>query len=523
MKKRIIALILALQTLIMFVSCEKNQEQETSIQWSESESLEDNTSLSEMSDQFEEIVVKENVDVLKYLQLIAEIDPDYNYTEYYLDDNAFFRTPVIAQQCDNIDTITFSDVYNSILKNSALESPKNEREVFLKDSIFMALTNCFSDQKNFGDDFCKLKDVKFELQSTCERDNLTKCIWGEYYAKSEKIIIYYDSIIEWYENDYLSLKEKYTFLEYLTKTVEHEINHARQHICDCRVKKGQTDSAIFDLMLIEASAESMTYNKNINQEHSREYNTYDYTYSEERGLQSLFLMMGMFKEDFSIEKYYEAIYDRDMQKLYDLYGINTDIEKVDFYNLIYSMSTLTNRTLLYDDLIAAGCGGKELTKAVGNVYKIQIFKATINDFIKKINKGNMTLEECIVLYNFVKEQVIKDEHIYYTLESRVIYLYDEEFLNDIGGIEDLFYRYLCEYYNVTIEDIKSLTKSENVVSCIQNLIFYFEKQNVDNVQNIIAQYPIITEIIFSQNITYINSQNFDSAREFGYIEEKYTR
>lgn len=536
--KKIIAFLLATTTFLTgFTGCKKRN---TTVSESEiitefkDDTLDSNLQISTNSIP-EEPTINEQVESNEFIDEILNVNVNYNYPEYYFDDSDYqelLKEAASLKECENSANYNWHDIYIAILTNSNIYESRDEIDKDIKSALSDALDNLFYDNNNVGDDFCKLKDITIKIESL---EDPNKTTVGRYINDENVILIDYYKI----KTSYEELEEKYdlTFKDYLTQVLQHELNHARQYICTCRENQGQINNMIrYDYndnkntfgSIIEASAESQIYNRNVNELKSTESDTVNYTYYDERKSQSMLLLMGLFKENFSIDKYYQAIFDSDLPALFDLFELKTEDDFINFYNIMYAMDSLNGRTLLSKDIYDAGyitVGDQK--EQVGNDYKVAIFKSVSIDLIEKISEEELSLEESLELYFYIKANVLNDEYHLEKINDEYLYLYNNNLIDGIGTIDDIFYKFIYQYYNVNKEDVDNIGNDNNIEDVVGYLCGYFNgvttyynDQVYEKTKSLIRKYPLITEISFCNFSYYSDVISFDEARENNLVKEK---
>ena len=459
-----------------------------------------------------------------YLDQIDNIEVKYNHETFYFDAEDYKKLNEAIKSytiCDNDKKYSLIEIYSTILKNSNLIGELSPEKENLKIALDKAINKIFSQEDNINDDFCKLKDISLRI-GILEENTL-----GQYNNEDLIITIDYNKIYKEYQN---IIGKKITFIEYLSNVVEHELNHVRQYICDCRENDGQKNIKITynnaSCSLIEASAESQLYNNKIEEIKENDFSSFDYTYYSAREGQALILLMGLFKENFSLEEYYNAINETNLEKFHKIFELTTKEDFITFYKIKYAIDTLNYCTELYDyyhylekDTIG------EIKEQTGNDYKVDIFKIVISDLIKEIVKRNLTFEESINLYNYVKSIIKDDEEKIYDVVKDIT-VYNERLLNGIKSIDEIFYEFLKEHFQTTqneiieqINDYNNLNTLDYMLDFTENKISY-NQDSYNEALSLIKKYPLITEISFCVNAHSFYLKDFFKACENDYTKEK---
>lgn len=512
MKERIISIVLASAIFINLVGCAKNNKQ---IENNDSKLV---TEITEVEENLDEQAL---INLQSYLAKIAGIEVSYNYPEYYFtetDYQEYLKIVASKADCQNTELKEPSFISNAILSNSNINGD-NERGKNIIYSLILAIIKINNDSRFTEEDICKLKDISIET------DILDSGI-AAYFDEDKTIVIDYEKI----KAEYEELDTQVTFKDYLCEIIQHELNHVRQFICDCRKNAGQINKTVsylnnedYPSFIIEGSAESQVYNKEVNGYTLTDKDTFDFNYYFERGYQSTLLLMGLFKDDFSIDKYYAAINNSDLEALYEMFGVDTKEDFISFYNIIYAMDTLNARTTLCGDLYDLGYTTLgEMEDQVGSSYKVDLFKFVIKDLLNKITKDELSLNESLILYNYVKANILHFTYDVEYINGEYTYLYDEKLINGIGDIDDIFYEFIRDYFKVSQEDINEKLSSYEISASVYHLGYYsvLEYEKRYKVNELIIKYPLITEISFCNSVSYHEVEIFDQAKLNNSIKDR---
>jgi len=504
MYKRILSTILTISILFNMVGCERKKFFDT----------------KKDPHELEELIGYE--DISKWILEINKIAPEFEYKDYYFNEKdlkEIYRKSLTTKECENKGKNSYKELYKEIIKNNSKfgESPfshinskdSNESEIYANYSLalYKALQNIFEGKEDMYEDYCKLKDVVI-LIGAIEGNTV-----ANYNRDDNLITVDHIKIKKYYEGRKISL------IEYLTETIEHEINHARQNSCDCRLDKGQKYIGVNHILkdneenyyyflkgLMEATAESAIYTDEITE--ASYYNSEEFGYKEERKNLSLLMLLGMFKKDFTKDKLYDVIYDSDLTKLYELYEIEDIKDLTMFYNILYALETKAGRTPLSNYL-------EKTNKKLDRTYKIYIYREAVKNLMKKIYNKEFELSESIVLYNYIKLYTIYNEAEF---DEENYYQYDETFINDIKQIEMIFCDFLSNHYTYDKNNF-TLNQKLGILDTIINyreVMFLRAKEwgAAMFITDIVEKYPIIIEIDYAYNIGYQNSiERFENQYE----------
>ena len=543
MRKRILAIVLALTIFMQLTGCSKKEnkqniisseliettieietEEETEFDLKQTEDNYLNINYMESEYEYFEDNLGYYTNISDFLEELAGIEINYNYPEFYFNKNDYQEVLKVLeskQECDNLDkNISLEEVYKTLLENSNIltiekELYQDKDDVLISETLKEALDKCYEHVDDIGDDFCKLMGITIKVAPLNEEGVL-----GQFDAEQNLLVIDYDEIKKSYTTK--DNKENISFRNYLVNTIRHELNHVKQFICDCRKEKGQKNLSIAYTkeqkgFILESSAESQLYNKNID-EIKLYSSTFDYTYLAERQSQALMLLMGIFKKDFSLEKYYDAINNSDLEALCNLYELNTYEDFKNFYDVFYALSSLNYRTDLFEHLCEDGYYTiSNIENNVGNDYKIAIFKMVVRDLIDKINSENLTLGESLRLYNFVKANIVSDEDEMNLKSGDRLCYYNDKFIKGIGAIDDIFYKFISDYYLISKNKIDDI-ENDFVFKMDLDYLCSWQYDGSEYIiskccEYMITKYPLIQEISFCNLSFYTDIEDFDKARE----------
>lgn len=525
MKKRIISFVLMLNIVASLSGC--SQKEDKKFKSNNVESIcseESNNKESNFSDESNNSLDLINYDT--FIEKINDIDVEYKNEEYYptLDEIELYQERIdYSQECSN-EEINYFNLYNYIKNNTMSKYEKSNgifddasdiKQTNIRIALKLALENIFSNAtNNVKEDICRLKDASIIVSS------LSGSVVGKWNSLNLTIIIDYDKIYSSWSKGYINVD----FLTYLSELIEHEINHVRQDKCSCRFNSSVKSICMNDTYMLygnsqelylslffESSAEALLYKDNylINSRKSS-----DYTYYERRDYETLLLMLKAFEANSTIDGYYNAILDSDLQAFWNYFNLKTDKEKLNFYRLLYSLDTLCGLTPLYkkfqgdDNNLTYG----ELFDGVGTDYRIQIAKDSVVDLIKSINNNNLELDDSLMLYLFIKSKAL-NLNIRFTKENKSILQeeYDKKFVDSVIIIEDEFLKFIQNKYNIDLKDLKEKLNSYELKNSLDDFMGYalgkeVNDENIDKFDKLLKMFPIIKYVLWTKD--YDNS-NYD--------------
>lgn len=169
--------------------------------------------------------------------------------------------------------------------------------------------------------------------------------------------------------------------------------------------------------LLESAAESEIYNKKKYSE--KLVSKKDFNYSKEREKESLLLLLGICRDNVSLEDYYNAIYDSNLSSFYNFFDANTKEKIYDLYKIIYSIDAASLNNELGLNLqkeISKNFSEMSLEYLVGYGYRIDILKKVLKNMANyTVNNPDFSLEENVVLFDIVKNLITSNA---YTVTKR---------------------------------------------------------------------------------------------------------
>jgi len=406
-----------------------------------------------------------------FLRAVNAINPEYNHPELMLSSEDIDKILEVAsstKECRSTDT-DYSKLADTIIENSIAYSSEDnlifvnyntnysseyiDRDIVMRLALKKALTNIFENNYDIEEDICRLKNLvilKGNL-NTGDETSVSELSFAAYVG-DDTIIVDYEAL----EKGYHELKNnELSFMDYVALNLEHELNHARAVICDCRKNAGQeyeTFNYNQTLMSItEANAESQLYGNDLDM---LQKNRNLFVYQAERCQEALTLLLAAFKENRNIDDYYNALNSSNLEELYKFFGLKDTNDYEMFYYVTSTMDAIMERNGAGYFLNSQGYNTCNKREAVlGYTYKLNIFKTSLSDIVNYQNShGDLSLEEIMFLYNLIKVYITSG-----TVEKvgtkQVYMVYDEEFLSYFMEIESAFYEYIATYFGVNSEKI----------------------------------------------------------------------
>ena len=341
-----------------------------------------------------------------------------------------------------------------------------------------------------------IKQLKEKSNLTEEMKNTDVLYWvgtlNSIKAQAEEVI-------------YNEVQEKY-YLEALTVYFENVLNMLRTISCKDRIEDGQKNYTInvannLDFAINAASSREDNSDLSFINQFS-----FDYIKMNDKRAESLLLLLAVFKENRNLEDYYNTIYNSDLPSFLEFFGVKSKEELETFYKIASSLNEATK--IKNGDL-------SELLKSrneIGYDYKVDILKISIKDLMNYLlNNQDLTLKEMLYLYNFIKSYVTygtyTDVEKLIEPETTIKYEYDTEYLKDIYDIETIFYKFIRQYYNVSLEDIEAINKDGYYFSQIDyNSSFASEL----DIYKLTQKFSLLSVIRKSYTTYYDDVKEFDN-------------
>lgn len=449
--------------------------------------------LEEQSDE-EKTLDKSDIDILSiFLREMGLVQIEYNHSDYYLNEDKLKELTTAKTDDDKYEVVDIED-YEEII-DIIIENSKNADDNFNEDlekAIRVAVTNIVLNATNNIDQ--DLFDFKNYI--IINRDLKSLNFLGLCNCQDNIIEIDYSEVKNIYDTEYgITIATNISFVLYLAQIIEHELNHVRQ--LGCSQSEVCEKPLVDDIyrVLIESSAESeLMLSRDAK-------NRYSYYY--ERKYENLLFLLGVFKENNSIENYYNAMFDSNIGTLLNFFNISTEEDIKSFYDILYAINTLTGKTALFDSILnnEESILNDDLRMEVGYDYLISIFSLCTKNLIREINGNKLTLDESILLYNLCKCYITDTFMVKYIAEYNNNFGYQKEveninrYLSSIGMIEELFYEVLCLKFNNADFDFQNCHEVDNFASYVLNS--NVTSPNSQMYDNLLELYPILKNMIYN--------------------------
>lgn len=449
----------------------------------------------------------------KYISFITSVNAVYNYEEFYITYEQVEKIIANSEKnydCDYNFNGSIEELISKIKQNSVnfiKENPEYS-EAFITDNsdldnqkLFESIFNNILEElinkatNNVNEDLCLLSDLSVVFSYDTSNSSFN---YGDY-DPQKNILRIFPKNIEIGSNlegvDYKILFEE---------TLRHELNHVRQCCCNCRKNKGQLNNDIEIATLIESSAESQIYNQNTNA-----YSDYRYTYEKERKCESLILLLGLFHDDITIDDYYNAIFNSDLEAFYDFCGMKTAEEIHKLYKIFYSIDAHNLRHEFIFNFIdfEENLTYKDIKNIIGHDYRVDIFSKVLkNMMVYTFEHEDFKLEDNLVMLNMIRSLIVSEACDYEVDSNQNIKrIYESDFSKNIYFLENKYIEFLSSYYNKNVEEIRLI--QDEVYYIASNIVLNnaFEIETGNN--EIFDRFPLLKPIL---EANYINISEYDN-------------
>lgn len=473
MKKRIAALLTAISLMFSATGCTQKQPEKkyttTSIEDTKDESTKPNSHKEIYNEYYNYFENYNNDNIGSYLsneEINQMINNNYDTTICNFNSNIY-----IEDEQYNIDVIT-----NVIKENSNNYIEKNKQF----GNLFFQLTKSFSNKtwescilrfdasfnitlkkiidntnNDIEEDLCNISQL---ICVSADEDTYSKYInnknkeidnYGIYLPEENLIIINSTALTELHHNEDIA-----EFNKIIGSVIYHLLNHVRQRNCNCRIENSNKyypfnyNGIIDNTTIYESSAESSYYNQ---------YNgriTHKDNFSEEQSDEQLLFLLSIFT-DSNINEYYNAIYDGDINKLHQFFGLKTQEEIYDFHQLVYIIDAKNNKL------------SETVDKDLTTIYRENILGLTLKNMVDYThNNKDFKIEENISFLSLIN-YIINSNNINNNNNINNIYTLNNQYItflqNHYNISEDFMNYYLSDYYiNKIIEEVTYGSNKVNI-------------------------------------------------------------
>ena len=362
--------------------------------------------------------------------------------------------------------ITFTNY--ELFSNQIQETLRNT----IKKMINQELSN------NTMEDLCRMQDLIIVIDTTTmpntEEDVNTL---ATYSSIDNKITIYLNTFLfDFTEQEEMILydinkdiipNEK---IEILKKTMIHELNHMRENACKYRISKGQLylENDI-STALLESSSESAVYDETGAIYNYLNSNRNSISYCSEQEFEKELLLLTL-TEPSTIDDFYACMFDTDLNKLFDFFHLTSEEDIKSFLNILKRQDgCLLSNSLAFDITSQDILNRRQAKNIVGVNYKIDLLRLSLRNLIEYNMKqeSKLTKEEIITLEKIIIYQICNNSNLYKSDENGELifesdgtlkYHYDPTFVEQLKTLENLFYDYIIQSYQISKEELFKLCK-----------------------------------------------------------------
>lgn len=388
---------------------------------------------------------------------------DCNYT--FVGD---IRSIVSGIKDNSFEYLCEHNEYDSFFPDDNSDDNKYKIQEYFENVLFEILEDIYKNgTNNVNEDFHKFKDLKIVIDG-----NIKNGIDGLYDDTDNLIALRFD----YNKYSYDLFREQYC--DIIKHNILHELNHARQEMCSCRLNNGQELSSMdycfpYVSFITESSAESSIFNQDSDME--RDFN---YVYLNERTMEKYLFLLGMFKENNNVNDYYNAVFDSDWNRLFEFLDVSSKEDATSVMRIIDNINTLFGRSNKYYNIVVNSpellnkdqnytLTFEDVRYEVGFNFKMDILKYYLEKLIVYTsNHEDFSLEENLMMFNYAVNLVISDSYIsanYYEDGNGITkcdYGYDSNFISALNTIYAKYREFLRVYYNVNDDDM-NMIESDN--------------------------------------------------------------
>lgn len=329
----------------------------------------------------------------------------------------------------------------------------------LKDAIYDILKD------GTNKDICLIKNIKYVISYD---DTVSKETYVSYNETDNLLIVYPNNVRGNAKNG------TYDYWDNLKYNIRYELNKIRQKPCNC-----QKNIAIFPYKTIKnAAIQTELYNSNeieilIN--------------NTETNIEKLILLLGLFNEEATINNYYNAIFNNDINSFYKFCGVLDNEEEIYKLNkILYTIDNNIDNKNKYN-------------------YRVELFGMIINNMIQYTeNNKDLNLRDNLILFNIIKNTIITD------IENN-----NEDILENIAIINNIYLEYLSKHYDVSINSIKNKEINNDTINYILATIDVCNKN--DNIKvadkyilysyKLVKKFPLLKQILCNSSLYQLDEQN----------------
>lgn len=393
---------------------------------------------------------------------LDDLDISYEYEDLYRFDESlteYNKLNLVSTHLNELKNITVDELYNLILKNNK-EYKKN-----LKTSIYKELSNS---------EIREICTLMVETINECIKENNSisterlKCVLSDL-----KIYKQTSSVANAFVTDDNCLIISPNMLEVATLingegTEEdvfiHEIVHLLQKGCNCDLNNNSNLKRNFGFSYEFENLEVNSLDFTWIYEASAEKNMMNLTghdplvYKNMIGYLESLSLVNLLNDNYSVNDTEKLSFKRDLNDLYDYFGITTDNEKKEILNMMYSIEVMQQAPTDFYNTLEKSTGKiktASLTDEINYKVKVSICETLTKLFYKNLSLNivnkDTTLEDIFYLISLYENDL--NSHVKYKDSAK--YCYNVRFMNTYLDIQNNFFYELSKAMNCSQEDIEN--------------------------------------------------------------------
>ncbi|MBR1416286.1 MAG: hypothetical protein IJ572_00515 [Bacilli bacterium] len=378
---------------------------------------------------------------------------------------------------------------NNVNNNEYKSVFKEEDSEIIEDILIKIVSKILTDSNDINEDLYLIKQLKILSYPSESVEFYIDLETNGIYFDKENLTIVISSPMMFINEEVLGSKEYYNTLAF---NLGHIINDIRQ-------------ISLKDVNYINYLE---GYHSTLSEDASSRFLKSDDGFEETNNITHIYdgdpnaiLLFSMFNKEANPTNYYNAIFDEDAKKLFDIFSLKTKKDIYDFYRVMYAIDakSYSNDFFDYYSNVEHESLSETMVQGIGNSYKLTIYNHYIFNLLQYLKDNPMSLEENLTMYyiglNILCENID-------TSKTNINLIYT---LNNMNEGHDKYMEFLCLYYNVDYDYI--INASNTIV--INNINKINNKE--DNI--FIKKYPML-KLITQQPIPIncYEKMNIDNLR-----------
>ena len=441
------------------------------------------------------ITIENANDVYKNLLVDKELDYFKNKKVFYAYEKSYISRQEISKmlknlnyhkKCSEINELSASEIVANIAIKSNESETETLKSVFKSPDSFgfqvilnMIIEDIINNETNdINEDLSiinnlKIQTVPFEFTEQY-LDVETK---GMHYDESlNTIFIHRDSLFS--NNEKIESKEYY---DTLAKNLVHVINDIRQiSVNDINYLK--YNNLYNPLFLEDASTRYPQIYKKFDIKD-------DSSYILEND-QKLLLLLSLFSKN-RPKELYNAIFDEDAKRVFDILNLKSEEDIYDFYKVMYAVDAPAFKNDFFLNYKTDALSGKySIDEALGYSYKETIYNDYVTNLLSYLQNNDLSLEENLTIY-YLGFNLISDN---VNIESTNFNINNS--INNLKESHNHYLEFIKNYYNIDNDDLNILLYTD-----VQNNLLSLQKDfNIEkvDVSSYYKKFPMLK--LFSNSI-----------------------